>query len=59
MMINLFGRKKARKQSRRPAVKAIGNGEERRKKQLKKCMGWSREMMITIEPESNKALRLS
>lgn len=59
MMINLFGRKKARKQSRRPAVKVIGNGEERRKKQLKKCMGWSREMMITIEPESNKALRLS
>lgn len=59
MMINLFGRKKARKQSRRPAVKAIGNGEERRKKQLKKCMGWSREMLITIEPESNKALRLS
>lgn len=59
MMINLFGRKKARKQSRRPAVKVIGNGEERRKKQLKKLMDWRREMLITIEPESNKALRLS
>lgn len=59
MMINLFGRKKARRQSRRPAVEVIGNGEERRKKQLKKWMGWRREMMITIEPESNKALRLS
>lgn len=58
MQLGIFGRRKARKQSRGPAVKVVGNNENHRKRQLKKCMDWRREMLLRVEPESSKALRI-
>lgn len=58
MMINLFGRKKARKQ--RPELRVVeGVDLISRKREHKKILGYRREMLIRVEPESSKALRLS
>lgn len=58
MMINLFGRKKARKQ--RSELRVVeGVDLISRKREHKKILGYRREMLIRVEPERNKALRLS